>query len=57
MLCPDKKETDNKKKTVVFLKYKKKNQLKNLVIQTPSFFNVNSAISNNTNHYDLDIDL
>tara|TARA_B100000424_G_C22892196_1_gene474616 strand:+ start:310 stop:1137 length:828 start_codon:yes stop_codon:yes gene_type:complete len=47
----------NSKKTVVFLKYKKKNQLKNLVIQTPSFFNVNSAMSNNTNHYDLDIPL
>lgn len=47
----------NTKKTVVFLKYKKKNILKNLVIQTPTFFNINSAISNNTNHYDLDIPL
>ncbi len=47
----------NSKKTVVFLRYKKKNTLKNLVVQTPTFFNINSAVSNNSNHYDLDIPL
>jgi len=46
----------NSKKTVVFLKYKKKNSLKNLVIQTPTFLNINSPIKNG-NHWDLEIPL
>lgn len=47
----------NSKKTVVFLKYKKKNSLKNLVIQTPTFFNVNSPANTNSKYADLDIPL
>ena len=44
----------NSKKTVVFLKYRKKNSLKNFVIQTPSFLNINEPIKNKT-HWDLEI--
>jgi len=44
------------KKTVVFLKYKKDNTLRNLAIQTPSLINVNNPIINNK-HWDLDIPL
>jgi hypothetical protein len=47
----------NSKKTVVFLKYKKKNSLKNLVIQTPTLFNISSATTTNSKHFDLDIPL
>ena len=47
----------NSRKTVVFLKYKKKNTLKNFVIQTPSFLNINKAETSNGKHYDLDIPL
>lgn len=46
----------NSKKTVVFLKYKKNNTLRNLAIQTPSLININSPIKN-SNHWDLDIPL
>ena len=46
----------NSKKTVVFLKYKKGNSLRNLAIQTPSLINVNSPVANNK-HWDLDIPL
>ena len=44
----------NSKKTVIFLKYKKKNSLKNFVVQTPTFLNVNEPIKNN-NHWDLEV--
>ena len=44
----------NSKKTVVFLKYKKKNALKNFVIQTPTFLNINEPVKNK-NHWDLEI--
>ena len=44
----------NSKKTVVFLKYRKKNSLKNFVIQTPTFLNINEPIQNKT-HWDLEI--
>ncbi len=46
----------NSKKTVVFLKYKKKNSLKNLVVQTPTFLNVYNPVTN-SNHSNLDIPL
>ena len=46
----------NSKKTVVFLKYKKNNTLRNLAIQTPSLININSPVKN-SNHWDLDIPL
>lgn len=46
----------NSKKTVVFLKYKKKNSLKNLAIQTPTFLNINSPVRNG-NHWDLEVPL
>tara|TARA_E500000178_G_scaffold347036_1_gene399630 strand:- start:858 stop:1700 length:843 start_codon:yes stop_codon:yes gene_type:complete len=46
----------NSKKTVVFLKYKKKNSFKNLVIQTPTFLNINNPVKNK-NYYDLDVPL
>lgn len=46
----------NSKKTVVFLKYKKNNTLRNLAIQTPSLININNPIKN-SNHWDLDIPL
>ena len=46
----------NSKKTVVFLKYKKNNTLRNLAIQTPSLFNINLPVKN-SNHWDLDIPL
>tara|TARA_Y100000991_G_scaffold211877_1_gene195084 strand:+ start:2708 stop:3586 length:879 start_codon:yes stop_codon:yes gene_type:complete len=46
----------NSKKTVVFLKYKKKNSLKNLVIQSPTFLNINNPVKNK-NHWDLDVPL
>lgn len=44
----------NSKKTVVFLKYKKKNSLKNFVIQTPTFLNINEPVENK-NYWDLEI--
>ena len=44
----------NSKKTVVFLKYRKKNSLKNFVLQTPTFLNINEPIKNKT-HWDLEI--
>ncbi len=47
----------NSKKTVVFLKYRKKNSLKNLVIQTPSLLNINKATDSNSNYFDLEIPL
>lgn len=48
----------NSKKTVVFLKYKSKNKLKNFAIQTPSLINVNKAVKNSTNiSKDLDVPL
>jgi hypothetical protein len=46
----------NSKKTVVFLKYKKKNSLKNLAIQTPTFLNINSPVKNG-NHWNLEVPL
>lgn len=46
----------NTNKTVVFLKYKKKNSLKNLVIQTPTFLNINNPVKNK-NYWDLDVPL
>lgn len=46
----------NSKKTVVFLKYKKKNSLKNLAIQTPTFLNINSPVANG-NYWDLEVPL
>lgn len=46
----------NSKKTVVFLKYKKKNSLKNLVIQSPTFLNINNPVKNK-NYWDLDVPL
>lgn len=52
-----KSKKSNSKKTVVFLKYKKKNNLKNLVIQTPTLFNISSANTTNSKHFDLDIPL
>lgn len=48
----------NSKKTVVFLKYRKKNLLKTLAIQTPTFLNINNPVkSSNNNSSDLDIPL
>jgi len=44
----------NSKKTVVFLKYRKKNSLKNFVLQTPTFLNINDPVKNKT-HWDLEI--
>jgi len=46
----------NTKKTVVFLKYKDNNNLRNLAIQTPSLININNPVKNG-NHWDLDIPL
>lgn len=46
----------NSKKTVVFLKYKKKNSLKNLVVQSPTFLNINNPVKNK-NYWDLDVPL
>ncbi len=46
----------NSKKTVVFLKYKDNNTLRNLAIQTPSLININNPIKNG-NHWDLDVPL
>ena len=46
----------NSKKTVVFLKYKKKNSLKNLAIQTPTFLNINTPVPNG-NYWDLEVPL
>lgn len=46
----------NSRKTVVFLKYKKKNTLKDFVIQTPTFLNIEEPVKNR-NHWDLDIPL
>lgn len=48
----------NSKKTVVFLKYKKKNILKSLAIQTPTLLNINDPVKNQMNNSsDLDIPL
>lgn len=44
----------NSKKTVIFLKYKKNNNLTNFVIQTPTFLNINEPIKNK-NYYELEI--
>ena len=46
----------NQKKTVVFLKYKDNNNLRNLAIQTPSLININNPVKNG-NHWDLDVPL
>ena len=46
----------NSNKTVVFLKYKKKNSLKNFAIQTPSFLNINRP-QKNSNHMSSDLDI
>jgi|UniRef100_A0A6C0IT28 hypothetical protein len=46
----------NSNKTVIFLKYKDNNTLRNLAIQTPSLININNPIKKG-NHWDLDVPL